>query len=796
MSEQPAETPQPPAPLAGVRVLDLAVGPLAAIGRLLAELGADVVRVEPRDGAADRRQGRIVAGVSLDHLAANRGKRSARLDLADADDRAAFDDLVADADMLIETTAPGSDAAALLDAAGLSARHPALVILSASDFGRTEGFAGWQATDPVLHALSGELSRSGIAGRPPLLPPGDLAYDCAVAQGAYVLLLAFYARLRGGTGDHLDFSVLDGASLALDPGYGIAGSATAGIPASQLPRGRPTVGAQYPIIPCADGFVRLCVLSPRQWQGMFEWMGRPEAFADPAYSRLDTRFSSPTLVPAIARLFAGRTRAELEAEGQRHGVPAAGLLDLAEAEHSPQMAARGAFRPVEIARGIFAPFPDGALELDGARAGVPQPAVQPRAPFPDPDLAAGAAPLAGLRVLDLGVIVVGAEQSRLLADYGADVVKLENADFPDGSRQTRGNVPLSITFAAGHRNKRGLSLNLRAPAGKALFLKLAAEADIVLSNFKPGTMESLGLGADMLRAINPRLIVAESSAFGASGPWSRRLGYGPLVRASAGLTQRWRYPDDAESFSDAITVYPDHAAGRIGVVGVLALLIRRWRTGAGGTVSVAQAEIMLSHMAPEVAALSLEAAGHAVAGGEPDAPWDAFPCAGDDEWCAVTVRDDADWARLCTAIDRDDLAGDPALADRAGRIAARGRIDAAVSAWTQELAPDAAMARLQAAGVPAGAMRRVSELPGSPYFRARDLLTAVRHPMVAEPLLQETRPVRSRHLPDPPQRPAPMLGEQSAEILRDWLHLPEDDIAALAQAGVIGTERPAVAAVA
>jgi crotonobetainyl-CoA:carnitine CoA-transferase CaiB-like acyl-CoA transferase len=748
-------------PLTGVRVVDLLTGPLAAIGRHLVEWGADVIRVEPRGGAADRTSGRSVAGVSLGFVAANLGKRAITADRAD------FDALLAGADILLCGGAP-------LDLEEVQRSHPTLVILSATPFGRTGSYAVWQATGPVFHALSGELSRSGIPGRAPLLPPGDLPYDCAVPQAVFVTLLAYLERLRTGVGDLLDFAVLDGAVQALDPGYGIAGSATAGVPASKLPRGRPEARHQYPIVPCVDGYVRLCILAPRQWRGMFAWMGSPEEFADPSYDQLGTRFSSPTLIPAIARFFADQKRAELEEAGQRHGVPVAALLDLHEALDSEQIKARHAFTTVELADGVSAPFPDGVVEFDGRRAGIagPVPALDegevvwaPRSlRGPVGDL--GDRPLAGLKVLDLGVIVVGAEQGRLLADQGADVIKVENDGFRDGSRQTRDGSVMSVTFAAGHRNKTSLGLDLRSETGKELFLRLVADTDVVLTNFRPGTLESLGLGYDVLSAANPGVIVVDSSAFGPTGPLSRRLGYGPLVRASAGLTRQWRYPDDEASFSDAITVYPDHVAARIGVAGVLALLLRRQRTGVGGTVSVSQTEVMLSHLAPRIADYALVQAGYQVDGATgTDAPWGVYPAAGDDEWCVVTARNDDDRRALCRV-----LALDAPVAEE---------LEAALVEWLAARSATEAMEILQAAGVPAGAMLRVSELPTFPYYVERDSFRATGHPAIRHPFHLENAPVRSQHLPDPPERPAPLLGEQTRQIAAQRLGLSEAEVEAL-----------------
>ena len=269
-------------PLLGLRVVECVTGPSAAIGRLLAELGADVIKVEPPEGAPDRYEGELVQGLGLDFLIGNVSKRSVTLDLTTDDGLEKFEALLKTTDILIQNFHEDKDLPGSLEAEVILERHPSLIILSASAFGVSSPCKEWQATDPVLQALSGELSISGAPGRDPLLPPGNLAYDNAMPQAVYAILVAYMDRLKTGQGDHLDFSILDGATQSLDPGYGIAGSAAQGIPLSKLPRGRPDAGFRYPILPCRDGFVRLCILAPRQWQGMFEWMGRPEEFSDPS----------------------------------------------------------------------------------------------------------------------------------------------------------------------------------------------------------------------------------------------------------------------------------------------------------------------------------------------------------------------------------------------------------------------------------------------------------------------------------------------------------------------------------
>ena len=720
-------------PLAGLRIVDALRGPIAPLTRYLAELGAIVERIAPSDSdpVAD--------------LAGNNGKRrvaAGRREQAIAQAHA----VVVDPD-------------AGIDLARLRAERPSLVTMMVSDFGTDNSFSGWQATDAVFHALTGELSRSGMRGRAPLLPPGALAYQCAAAQGAFVLVSALYRSLRTGAGDHLDFAVLDGAMQALDPGFGISGSAALGKPAHLLSRDRPARGFQYPILRCADGYVRICLLAKRQWQGMFRWMGEPPAFAGPEFEKTAVRYKSPDLLPAIAAFFADRKRADLETEGQTFGVPISAVLTFEEALNVDHLRARAALVATDVGNGAAMLLPNGVVTVDGARMG-------PGAPDDPVEWTVGSEsdaplPFAGLKVLDLGVIVVGAEAGRLLADGGADVVKVESRAYPDGNRQSYLPYGMSVSFAAGHRNKRSLGINLRVPEGRDLFLDLASRADVILSNFKPGTMESLGLGYREIARVNPGIVMVDSSAFGATGPWSDRMGYGPLVRAATGLTLAWRYDDDAQGFCDSVTIYPDHVAGRISAMAAVALLIRRLRTARGGTASVAQSEVMLAQFAEDVGRASLGRPAPAPR----DWPWSVYPTAGDDEWCVVTVRDDADWQRLAPVIGLDD----PALSSRDGRIARRDVIDRALVAWLGGHTADEAMRLLQARGVPAARMLRVAELPDFDYYRSRDLFRVENHPYLDERVVAERRAVRSTSLNEAPLIPAPLMGEHSVDIVTDWL---------------------------
>ncbi|HJQ16953.1 MAG TPA: CoA transferase [Allosphingosinicella sp.] len=728
-------------PLAGISVVDCVRGPLAPTTRYLAELGATVVRLaDPADGA------------DIDAATANAGKNLQAI----APQAEAAHPFLSSADIIVENVG--------LALGQWRAARPQLVTMTVSDFGTGNSYSDWQASDAVLHALSGELCRSGIRGKPPLLPPHGLAYQCAAAQAAYALIASLYRALRTGEGDHLDFSALEGAVQTLDPGYGVGGSATLGRPAKLLSRDRPVRGMQYPILPCADGHVRICLLAPRQWQGMFRWMGEPEAFADPSFQKTATRYKSPSLLPAIAAFFADKTRRQLEEEGQRHGVPIAAMARLEEAIEASHFAERKAFGGLQLADGRTAAMPAGAFVIDGARGGAPG---RSRGAFPPPSPAPRADIFEGLRVLDLGVIVVGAETARLLGDRGADVVKIESRAFPDGNRQSYLPYEFSVSFAAGHRNKRSLGLDLRDARGRQVFLDLAARADIILSNFKPGTMASLGLDDTILTAVNDRIITIASSAFGATGPWSKRMGYGPLVRAVTGLSERWRYRDDPEGFSDSLTIYPDHVAARVGAMAAVALLIRRLRSGKGGHVDIAQAEVMFAQFAGDVARASLGAE----VGDAPDRPWGVYRTRGEDDWCVVSVRDDEDWNALAPFI---GLSDDGHLKSRTGRLAASDRIDDALAAWMGQRDAATAMRQLQEAKVPAAIMLRVPDLPGFGFYAERGFYRVETHPYLDEEVINEASHVRSETIAAAAARPAPLAGEQTEDIVRDWLGLPDE----------------------
>jgi crotonobetainyl-CoA:carnitine CoA-transferase CaiB-like acyl-CoA transferase len=784
-----------------MRIIELANGKTDMAGRVLADLGAEVILVEPPAGSFVRRQAPLHGDVSLYFATHHANKRSVVIDLMSAAGREQFVSLLGSADLLIDGSRPGTLEALGLSTEQLLQQHQALSVLSVSDFGLTGPYRDYQATSAVHDAMSGVLCRSGQPTLSPLLPPGSLAYESASLQLAWVTLVGHWQSLQTGLNDHLDFSIHEAIAQVMDPALGVTGSAQAGKSAlDSTPHGRPAAMPLYPILPCRDGFVRICVLNPRQWQAMRDWLGPDHPFHDPAYMNIGKRMASAHAINSlIAELFSQFSAKTLLAEALRRGVPLSVVATPAQVLEDEHFNARKVFVELQVTDGLKGRVPAGYLEIDRQRAGIrhtaPTLGADTEAVLTEVPAArsvtrakAGNAPrrpLEGLRVIDLGVIVAGAECGRILADQGAEVIKVESWAFPDGGRQSQTGTPMTSSIAQGHRNKLSMGINLRSDTGRDLFKQLVATSDVVLSNFKPGTLESLGLGYEVLRQVNPRIVMSDSSALGNTGPQSRSLGYGPLVRASTGLTSLWRYPDVPDFFGDGVTIYPDHLAARVAALGVMSLLIRRERTGLGGTVSLSQAEVFINGNAEHFLRESLEPGTFIPRGNVSEfrAPEGVYACAGDDEWCTLSVRDDQDWQNLLKVIGREDLLADAQLASMTGRLARRAEVEELVSEWTRHHTPRKVTQLMQAAGVPAGFMQRLSEYREDPQFKARDFIRYLEHSGLPAALPTENRIVHSRHMPEPALNPAPYQAQHTREIARRLLGLADADIERLIAAG-------------
>ncbi|MAE96830.1 MAG: CoA transferase [Deltaproteobacteria bacterium] len=785
-------------PLSGLRVVDLADEKGELCGRLLADLGAEVIRLEPPEGALSRTLPPFTPGgeASLYFAVRNAGKRGAVANLETEEGRERLHELLEGADLLVESTQPGTLARLGIDAESLREGHPGLIVTSITDFGQDGPYAGYQGTNMVGVAMGGMLHRAGIAEKPPVMIPGHLAYDVAGIAGALGSLLAFFKRLQTGRGQHVDVSAVD---------------ATAGLTDWSLPNYslNPALGHRagagiYTLYRCADGFIRMIVLVPKHWRALMEWVGHPEELADPKYDQFINRLMEmDTIVPVLEGFFADKKKTEVAVEAQRRGIPATPLLRPGEVLDNEHTRGRGTFRTLPVAPGVEASVASGFLTVDGERAGPeagpPElgelgdggwarskareqiEALLSRAAAPPAD----GHPLRGLRVLDCGVGAVGVEAGRFFAEYGADVIKIESSDAPDFIRVIMSSY-MTPSFLSSSRSKRSFGVDLGTEKGRALVHRLVREADLFIENNGTGTTAKLGLGPDALRELNPRIVSFSSQSVGSYGPWKNWIGYGPNTHPVSGLQHLWNYPEDEESPAGSTAVHPDHLVGRLGALSALAGLIHRERAGQGSHHDAAQFETPIGLMADLLAMESLEPGSVRPVGNASScgAPWSCLPCEGDDEWCVVTVRSDAEWQQLKKAIGDPEWATDPSLDSAEGRIAARERIDEGLSVWTRAREPRVVMETLQEVGVPAGIVAHPGHHMSDPQLVHRGYPKLVVQPDF-EALMLEGPSFLGSDLPEVIVEPAPMLGEHTRQIASQILGLSDAETQALIDEGVI-----------
>ena len=788
-------------PLAGIRVVDLADEKGELAGRLLADFGADVVRVEPPGGARSRRIPPFHGDTSLYFAHRNFNKRGVVLDLETEQGRGRLLELCSRADVLIESFAPGTLAAQDMAPAELVLRHPQLVAISISDFGQSGPYRDWVATDATLEAIGGQQFKAGVPGKPPLLPPGALAYDIAGVMGCFAALLALLQRFRTGHGQWIDLSVLEALAQTTDWSFSNASYTRA---RGQTPfEMRMGSGPMYKIYACKGGHVRLVILSPRQWRAMREWLGNPEYLEDPKYDSFLGRMQiADALGVIIGDLFSTLGHEEVAAEAQRRGIVCTPVLSPSEVLQNEHFRSRGSFVRAEYAPGESGPVASGFFELDGERQGFRQ-----RAPAPgehDAQLAAGlwpdarpapsqpgpapSLPLEGLRVLDFGIGGVGVECGRLFGEYGADVIKIESRSYPDFMRIVM-STEMSASFASSSRSKRGFGVNVKHEKGLELIHRLVRQADVVIENSATGTLDEMGVGFAKIRELNPRCVMVSSQLLGSRGAWANWIGYGPSTQPIGGLVHLWNYADQAEP-AGSTSIFPDHLAGRLSALVALAALVRRERTGRGGHGEVAQAEAV-TNMIGDWLLREGVAPGSVVPMGnrsERGAPWGVYPCAGVEQWVAITVRDDEDWGRLKLSLGNPEWAERPELATAAGRRAAHDELDHKLAEWTRARSRVDVTATLQMFKVPVAPMFTGSDQAADPHYQARGYPRWLEQQDLGW-ICMEGPCFRASGMSDVRLFQAPLLGQHTREICRELLGLADSEVEKLVAAGTLEVPR-------
>ena len=393
-------------------------------------------------------------------------------------------------------------------------------------------------------------------------------------------------------------------------------------------------------------------------------------------------------------------------------------------------------------------------------------------------------PFRGLRVLDFGIGAVGVETGRLFAEYGADVIKVESSANPDFIRtiQPGGMGP---PFASSNRSKRSFGVNLKTKKGQKLVWRLVQEADVIVENSATGVMERLGLAYDVVRDLNPGVVMISSQLLGSAGPWSGWVGYGPSTHMISGLSYLWN-DVDADYPGGTQNIYPDHLIGRLGALLAVASLIQRERTGTGSHGEIAQFEVPIGLLGDLFLQESLQA-GSVVPQGNHNVrgvPWGAYPCLGEDEWCVINVGSDEQWERLRIVM------GDPSWGRRAAYRSTRGRrehraeIDKRLSRWTASRTSREVMVLLQEHGIPAGMVQHPRDQTEDPHLAKRGYLQPVDQPPLGR-LLLEGPAFHGTRLPEPIIRPAPALGQHTREICTGLLSMAKSEVEQLIDEAVL-----------
>ena len=392
-------------------------------------------------------------------------------------------------------------------------------------------------------------------------------------------------------------------------------------------------------------------------------------------------------------------------------------------------------------------------------------------------------PLAGLKVLELGQLIAGPFAARTLADFGADVVKIESPGSGDPLRKWRLlKNGTSVWWQVQSRNKRSVALDLKDPAAQDIVRQLAAEADVLVENFRPGAMEAWGLGPDVLLALNPRLIMLRISGYGQTGPYRDKPGFGVVAEAMSGLRHLTAEPGRVP-VRVGVSI-GDTLAALHGVIGILLALHERHRSGQGQVIDVALYEAVFNCMEsllPEYSAFGAvrEPAGSALPG---IAPSNAYRCS-DGGYALIAGNGDSIFRRLMTAIGREDLGRDPDLGDNTGRVARVGEIDGAIGDWAAQRSVEEVLAVLDAAEVPAGRIYTVADIARDPHYLARGMIEQIRMDDGSDLALPGITPKLSR-TPGGHRRNAPAIGQDSDAVLRE-LGLSPEQIHALKARGIV-----------
>ncbi|CAA0136648.1 putative CoA-transferase [Mycolicibacterium vanbaalenii] len=796
-------------PLAGLRVVEVGseiTGPYCT--KLLADLGADVCKVESISGDPIRRWGALLPG-DVGHSGLfeylNAGKRGATVELAATADLAALHELVAGADLLVENLSPGSQLRWDwgLDPDNLARLNPRLTVVRISSFGQHGPSRDRETTPLTLQAASGWVNERD-PGRPPVQAGARIPEYIAGSYAAMGALTGLRISAAGvGRPVEVDVSVFEALLSTLPYPMLLAERLVKmGLPGNA--KGAPMLG----IVRASDGWVGINCLTGQHWLDVCAMVGLPE-FGEHQIAIMIGGPEREEFFEKASPWLQSMTVADLVELSQALRIPAAPVTDGESILSCPQYAERGFFidtRNDPAARRFVRP--GAPFRLSKTPAAVPRPApplgeavaawdaetesVSPRrhgafSALPPSDVTQ---PFAGLKVFDLSTFWAGAYLTCYLGAYGADVVKVESIQRPDGHRYSGSLLregddwyergPL---WQGTNLNKRDLTLDLSSETGRELALRMAAEADVVVENFSPRVVEQFGLDYDSLVKVNADVIMVRMPGFGLEGPWRDYVGWALNIEQLSGMSSTTGYVDGPPCNLQGPA---DPIAGVHATVALLAALEHRARTGEGQLIEVAQIEVGAAVAAEPVIEYSLTGRVRAREGNRHRTyVQGVYPTATDDEWVAVSVRNDADWAALAEAVAQPELLSDIRFATEEARLGNHEAFDEVLTAWTRTRTSAEVADELSMRGVPAEQILRADRMYDVEQLDARSFYQELEHPITGP----HRFPGWPFHIAPGPKRHhrtvSPTLGQHNDEVLAE-VGLSVQDIASLRDRQIIG----------
>ena len=738
-------------PLAEFKMLDATDRRGALCGRILADLGADVTRLNDHDddSATDRYR--------------NHGKVSAEAGQG-------LSELLPLVDVFIENGGPRSG----LDRAALGAQYPHLVIVSLTDLGLSGPRSHWYLESLPAQAASGALHATGHRSQFPTALPGYLAHDCASVHGAMAAVAALMDRRRTGLGQQIETSSQE-AGLGGTYPWGVAIPGYLSVNPFLPVEGRRNAEGFYLVVPCRDGHVRMVFGSESDWQAFVELCGVPtEVAGDEWNDRIHRMQNSDVIRDVATRSFAELDRSELFDESLRLGLPLGSIQHPLEFVNHPQTTERGFF--VDGVAGRLWRFQPPPTDTPSSRA-----AAAPASPLRDSSKHDGLL-LEGLRVIEFGIAAVVPELCWMLSELGADVIKIESRKKPDVLRAAGlADLDRSFCFNMECRGRRGIALDLTTADGRRLAKELCATADVVAENNRGGVMAKLGLDYDDIAAVNPSVVYVASQGYGRGGPMGEMKAFGPLNSSFAGVHMLWSHPDGPYPCGTSLN-HPDHIASKMLTVGVLSALDHRYQTGEGSFVEMAQTEAA-AYLLGELYLEAIETGVNPTNLANRDrhmAPQGVYPGSEDDSWVAITVQSDDAWRAL------ELVAGwtaDETLGNVEARFVAHDAIDERLSQWTSLRSVAETAELLQAVGVSAMPVMGPLDHLADPHLDERGLMVDLVHE-VHGPEQQPANPTRMSRTVLRTAQSAPPLGHHTHEVLREVLGIDDDELNRLEAAGV------------